>query len=232
MPTLITFDNILLNPLYSNFAKGGAEYVTGISRSPHSGVAYAIIHRFDGQWRGEIDYALMEEPELEDLNEFFRGGFGRGIGFRFAPPYDYRLIDEVQYSADGRTSFKIYKTYSRRGSSIVDVKRIVLPVGAGLYMDDAVTPRANTVVVKVNGVVKPANTYSVNTTTVDATLGEVTWASGQAPATGIVTVSCEFDLPMMFDMDHFNAAVDETTVSELTGIPIVEIMPAALSIPY
>lgn len=228
----ITFDNILLDPAYSDYAKGGPEYVTGREGSPQSGVFYNTIHRLDGLFRGEIDYTLLDDTLLEAINEFFRGGFGRGIGFRFAPPYDYSMTDEVQYTADGRASFKIYKTYNRPGSSIVDVKRIVLPVGAGLFMHDGVTPRANTVVVKVNGVVQPANYYSVNTTVVGPTLGEVTWAAGRAPASGLVTVTCEYDLPAMFDADHFNASVDETTNSEVRGLPIIEINHTSLGIPY
>lgn len=229
---LITFDNVLLNPEYSAVARGGSEYVTGVEKSPHSGVAYHTIHRLDGLFRGEIDYSQLDADELEDLNEFFCGGFGRGVAFRFAPPYSYRMTDEVQYVADGRQSFKLYRTFSRRGGAIVDVKRIVLPVGPGLFMQDAVTPRANTVVVKVNGVVRAANTYTVNTTVVDATLGEITWHAGQQPSTGVVTVTCEYDLPAMFETDHFNPSVDETTNSDVTGLPIIEVNHTALGIPY
>jgi uncharacterized protein (TIGR02217 family) len=224
---LVDFDEVLLNPEYSEFAKGGPEYVTGIERSPHSGIYYATVHRLDAIWRGEIDYSLMSPTQLDGLNEFFRGGFGRAVGFRFAPPYDYTMTDEPQAVCNGATQYKIYKSYSRPGSLRVDKKRVVKPVGPGLFWYDGVTARQNTCVVKLNGVVD-------NRWLIDSAQGLIKWngTAGTQPTSGTLTLTCEYDLPMMLDVDHFNPSVDDTTNSEVTGLPLVEILPAALGIAY
>ena len=227
---LITFDEILLNPEYSAFARGGVEYATSHTRSPMSGVHFAYAHRLEGLWRGVIDYSEMAKTELEALDNFFHGGFGDAIGFRFIPPYNRTLVDEPIATANGSTSYKIYKNFRRPGSARVDKKRICKPVGPGLFLSDGVTARPWSMTTKLNGVTQPGGNW-----TLDSTTGLLVWAGagGAQPNAGqTIQLSCEFDLPMLFNTSHFDASVDETTISEFRGIPIIEISPAALGIAY
>ncbi|HEY9012129.1 MAG TPA: TIGR02217 family protein, partial [Devosia sp.] len=82
------------------------------------------------------------------------------------------------------------------------------------YLRPITKPVAETVVVKVDGVVVPA--------TADPLTGIVTLA--EPPAGGAaVTASFEFDVPVRFDVDRLDIELSSFDAAEAPNIPLIEV---------
>jgi uncharacterized protein (TIGR02217 family) len=148
------------------------------------------------------------------LLAFFHVVRGRGDAFRLKDHKDFVFTNEQIGIGDGATlgPYQLVKTYAIGGRSTT--RTIAKPITSAVnnYKGSAL---ADTVSVKVGGVlVAPANW------TVDATTGKITFGAGHAPASlAIITASGQFHFPVRFDSDKLAMSVEESNVA--AGDPIV-----------
>lgn len=211
---VIEFAEVTLSPLFSDGARGGEIFRTSII-----GNRYSITQRNIGtitpprKWH--LDFKHRSADELEELREFFNSKFGCGIGFRFHPPSDFEFRDDVIGVGTGSSiTLPLKRTYT--GGSQTMERRIVKPNNQAIR-------------IYYNGVFQVGmglgDEYSIDTTT-----GELT-ISSSPPGNG-VTVSVaggDFCVPVVFDTDTFEST-DMSTISDWSGVGLVEILPANLGI--
>ena len=152
----------------------------------------------------DVSYGIRDKSAMDIVRAFFFDVRGRAFGFRFKDWSDYELAAEPIGTGDGTTlAFKITKSY---GANNPYVRRIFKPV-------------AGTLVVYVDSVVTPSANYTVDTTT-----GIITFTAGNAPALSkVVSVDCEFDVPVRFDTDVLASSHDGWLTEEWPNIPIKEL---------
>jgi len=80
---------------------------------------------------------------------------------------------------------------------------------------------AGTVVVAVDGMVKPTAAFSC-----DVATGLVTFAFGHVPAAGArVTAGFEFDVPVRFATGRIDVSLTAFNAGRIPAIPLMEILP-------
>jgi uncharacterized protein (TIGR02217 family) len=186
---------------------GGPGFSTRIIASA-SGHEWRNIDWEEERGRWELGDRDMLRSTLEYIHKFFRARRGKAIGFRWKNWADYVLSNETIGTGDDATvDFQIIQT-SDTGYGTPYVRNIRKPVGGtvNVYIDDV---------------------QQLSGWTVDTTTGIVTFAA--APAAGeVISVSCEFDIPVRFDIDElpnrFDAyrSTDDEVVYYLPPLPIVE----------
>ena len=131
---------------------------------------------------------------------FFEERRGRFHAFLWRDALDHAAIDQAIGTGDGETvSFQLVKRY-----------------GAAFdpYLRPITKPVAETVVVKVDGVVTDHDTNSLT--------GIVTLV--EPPAGGAaVTASFEFDVPVRFDTDRLDIELSSFDAAEAPSIPLIEV---------
>ena len=153
-----------------------------------------------------IDQSIRDDTDIETIRNLFMAVRGKAVGFRFKDWGDYTLTDELCGYGDGSNRvFKLYKTYGG-GTPQEYVRRIFKPVSA-------------TITVKVNDVTANPSTY-----TVSYTAGTITFNLIDTPvADAAITASGQFDVPVRFDTDDFDAVVESFRTQSWTGIPLIEL---------
>jgi hypothetical protein len=255
MPTAYLFDEVLFDYNLYRVTEDGAAPLTGwpefantVIRNPKTGVHKTNVNRFDAIEMLSLNIKLLDEDDRAYLVNFWRGGYGSGVGFRLRVPYDFTAVDEVFGQGDGtETEFQLYKTYTRPGvTARQDVRAIVKPVidtvarldalgspggSVRLYEANGATARVIPSVaaiglgvpgftIKINNVATAA--YVINNTT-----GKVTFSS--APANGaILSWSGENDIPAAFTGNSLPFTHDFT--SEAQNVTFREILPVELGI--
>lgn len=159
-----------------------------------------------GKW--DVSHGVKDKDDMDALRAFFINARGRAHGFRFKDWSDYQIVDQQLGVGDGvNRVFPIIKTYA----------------GANPYTRRIYKPVASTVVVRVNGVLSAlSGDYALNAAT-----GVITFNNNgtDIPELGeVVTVSCEFDVPVRFDTDQMNASHEGWLVESWSSIPIVELL--------
>lgn len=162
-----------------------------------------------GKW--DVAQGFRSRADLDVSRGFFYARYGRSYPFRFKDWGDYQIIAQSIGVGDGATTvFQIFKSYSSGGYDYLrPIKKIV----------------AATYVVKVDGVVLVEGA-GAGKFQIDITTGRITF--GTAPASSKdVTISCEFDVPVRFDTDHFDptliqAKPDGSALGSWQNVPIVE----------
>jgi len=202
-----------------NAISGGPEKSTTIITSPFSGVSQRNVNRFDPLHRYSINTALLTQPQLNSLREFFHCRDGMARGFRMKDMMEFWASSDGAPFApigapnnfgtgDGSTTvFGLYKTYSSGG--VTRTRRIVKPISA-------------TVSVYKAGVLQTLTTHY----TIDYTTGIVTFVS--APTAGnALTWTGLFNVPVRFATDFFNPQMsDAISALSYQDLPLLEI-PAA-----
>lgn len=153
------------------------------------------------QAKYDVSYGIRDTEDMDIVRAFFYECRARAVGFRYKDWADYRMTDAVIGTGDAITTvFKLVKTY---GSTNAYTRRIFKPV-------------SGTVVVYVDGVEQSSGV------TIDYTIGKVTFDT--PPGDGLdVTATCEFDVPVRFDIDEMNAAFEGYQSENWQSIPLVEI---------
>jgi hypothetical protein len=251
MAALITFDECWLDPnLYGAPASqsplsGFPEYQNEHAQNPKTGIVQTNIGRLDGIEMLNLDLRLLNDTERAYFLNFYRGGYGSGVGFRCRVPYDYTATLEViaapsgaQAIADGaKTAFNLYKTYKRPGGTRTVVRRICKPVatahlGGGsvtLYNGDGVTARTPTTPFAVYFNLTGTDVLQSSGWTIDNTTGILTFSS--PPGIGnTIKWSGEFDIPAAFLPPPPNQQYDIT--SDITNVGVREILSTELGISF
>src|SRR5690606_10207385 len=130
-------------------------------------------------------HGIKTPEQLETLIAFFRARKGRAIGFRYKDWQDYEAIGQLIGTGDDTiTAFQLIKTYNSGATTVT--RTITKPVDNAVFKlhFDAVEQSSGFAVDYATGIV----TFDV------------------APADGIIiTANFEFDVPVRFDTDHFDA---------------------------
>lgn len=159
----------------------------------------------DARCEYDVSYGVKGSTQLSDLISFFRARYGRAYGFRYKDWFDYVSSSETCTtisSSDG--TYQIAKVYES-GSTYTFTRELTKIVSGSLH-------------VYVDGSTTGASW------TADYNTGIITMSSATTKA---ITASCEFDVPVRFDVDKLTPMIDN--VNKVSGyfgeasIPVIEI---------
>jgi uncharacterized protein (TIGR02217 family) len=165
------------------------------------------------------DGMLLNADEFNYLKAFFDARNGKYEGFRFKNELDYTLTQSPEYYSSDTTVYQQGILVQKSGLTYQIMKRYHVN-GTNTYKTIK-KPVNGTVKVYSNGV-ELTSGWSVNINT-----GIVTFSSSPS---GTLTVSCEYDLPMRFDMDEdqLNHKVVENDSSFHSANDVYQVLQFAL----
>ena len=154
----------------------------------------------------------MKQEDLEILSSFFRQRRGRLHGFLFKDWSDYE-VPNLQHFGDGdgtTVKFQLRKVYGDPALPPSEwyERKITRPIAS--------TVRVFTTSDPVNG------PYTRIYPPIDEDTGVVTLASAIPVGTGIYWIG-EFDIPVRFDVDALDIAVEWADAMEIRNVNIMEI---------
>ena len=120
------------------------------------------------------------------------------------PSHEIAPSDQVLGLGDGmKTQFQLAKTYEDT---------------AGAYKRAIAKPVENSLQIAVNGAGLASSEFSA-----DLQTGLVTLAT-PPPAGFTITAGFQFDVPVRFDIDHLDLALEAFGAGQIANIPLVEVM--------
>ena len=151
-----------------------------------------------------VTQGIRVKEDMDTVLAFFYTVRGKATGFRFKDWADYELVNEQIGTGTGALSvFNLTKTYA--AGSLNYVRRIYKPV-------------SGTVHVTVNGNPQTESTDY----TIDYSTGVITFLI--TPGSGFpIRVSCEFDVPVRFDVDEINITHEDWHTESWSSINIIEL---------
>lgn len=160
------------------------------------------------QHRWDVSHAVRVQADLDALRAFFLAMNGKLHGFRFKDWSDYQtLITQGVVSGITSTTFQLVKRYAN--GAVSKDRNITKPIAAGFVLKDTGVTLVLTTDYTLNTVT------GVVTTTIPRTAANLTWSG-------------EFDVPMRFDTDEFQAEIVDRAQSQLlyalTSVPLVELL--------
>jgi uncharacterized protein (TIGR02217 family) len=159
----------------------------------------------------DVSHGIRDKADMDSVLNFFYNMRGKATGFRFKDWSDYHLTNGNIGTGNGtQTAYQIKKIYAT-GATVYEriLRKIVSPT---------VGPPAVALLVKVNNVLLTNGVgYNINYNT-----GIITFTS--APAAGhSVVVSCEFDVPVRFDVDEMPITLEAFELETWDSIQLVEL---------
>jgi uncharacterized protein (TIGR02217 family) len=198
-----SFDETLMPANLAAGATGGPQFNTAVF--PNSGGSetrnrnwlYPLHNWTVTHWMDDAD-------DIAEMKAFFWEHGGKAIGFRFQDLMDFEVATYQQFATgDGsKTQFQLNKAY---GSATRLIKK----------------PVTGTLGIKVNGVVILEGA-GAGKFTCDYTTGIITFGTAPANAAVISWIG-EFDTPVRFDTDQFNATYETKDVAHIDGLPLIEL---------
>lgn len=184
-------------------SSGGPTFMTKVFTSA-SGFEQRNVLWDEARAKYNVTQGIREKEEMDTVLAFFYAVRGKATGFRYKDWSDYNLTNENIGVGDGvLTVFQIKKAYA---------------AGATAYSRNIYKPVSGTMVLTVNGNSKTEGTdYTVNYAT-----GRVTLTIAP-PSTHIVRVTCEFDVPVRFDVDEININLDDWQTESWSSINLIEL---------
>lgn len=196
----MAFHNVRLPEDVEKGARGGPGFKTTII-TLSSGHEKRNIdwQRQRGTW--DISYGIQYKEDFEKVIDFFYIRRGRAHSFRFKDWTDFEMDVTVLGTGDGvRTQFQLNKVYSDAGGS---------------YSRLITRPVAGSLTVFFDGIAVSPSDYTFS-------LGVITFNT--APGSAVeVSASCEFDVPVRFDMDNLQVQAETFEAAEIPGINIIEV---------
>lgn len=197
-------------------SSGGPGFKTDIFEG-HSGVEQRTQRWARARARYDVSYGIRDTEQMDDVRNFFYAMRGRAIGFRYKDWADYTLDDHALSTVGNGVlaAFQIDKTY---GAST-----------ANPYVRKILKIVPSTTSVTVNNVAVPVGPGATQVA-VNENTGLLTFGASVIPAnTHIVRVTCEFDVPVRFDVDDMNATYEAWNAENWSSIPLVEVREEDLS---
>jgi uncharacterized protein (TIGR02217 family) len=213
----MAFDEVRFPTLISWGFGGGPEYNTDVI------ILSSGYEKRNSNWsiaRGkyEVAHNMKSQTQLAELITFFRARQGKARGFRFRDWNDYKLETQTIGTGNGvQTVFQIIKTYTNSVTETRNITKIVSQADSNTIAT-AHGSTAITFEVRVNSVLK----VETSDYTIDRNTGIITFLS-PVTNTHVITVSCEFDVPVRFDTDRMMATIDQHNSHSWSGIPLVEV---------
>jgi uncharacterized protein (TIGR02217 family) len=182
-------------------SSGGPTFSTDVIEA-FSGFEQRNINWSAARARYNVAHGVKTQSQLDELIAFFRARQGKAIGFRFKDWTDYQAVAQNIGTGNGsQTIFQLTKKYT---SSVTVTRVVKKPVNNA------------TLKVYLNAVLQSSG-FTVNYAT-----GEITFTT--APGSGVaVTADFEFDVPVRFDTDQLDAAIDDFGTRSWSDIPLVEV---------
>jgi uncharacterized protein (TIGR02217 family) len=182
-------------------SSGGPTFSTDVIEA-FSGFEQRNINWSAARARYNVAHGVKTQSQLDELIAFFRARQGKAVGFRFKDWTDYQAVAQNIGTGNGsQTVFQLTKKYT---SSVTVTRVIKKPVNNA------------TLKVYLNAVLQSSG-FTVNYAT-----GEITFTT--APGSGVaVTADFEFDVPVRFDTDQLDAAIDDFGTRSWSDIPLVEV---------
>ena len=179
---------------------GGPVFNTGVLEMA-SGQEQRNINWESSRNTYDISYGIQDREDYEICQAFFYARRGRGFGFRFRDWSDWQVQQGFLGLGDAvNRTFQLIKIYDSDGP-LPYFRRITRPVDG-------------TVVVYVDNVATTA--FVLNP------LGLI--VLDVAPADGAeVAASCDFDVPVRFESDQFNLALEWSEAGAVGSLPIKEL---------
>jgi len=203
MPTQFIEDRLPVS--ISEGSQGGPGFNTDVFESD-TGFEQRNIKWELARHRYDIGYGIRSKEDMEEVFEFFYNVKGRAIGFRYKDWLDYEVDNQnIGVGTGGSLAYQVVKDYT---------------VGSETYTRDIKKIVANTVIVTWNDVVKTETTHYV----VDYNTGLITMT---VPAAQVARVTCEFDVPVRFDIDQLSVTAETWLLESVENIPLVEIKPTS-----
>lgn len=182
-------------------ATGGPMYKTQVLRGD-GGAENRVQCWTDALCQYDVEKMMDNQKKLEQLLAFFRVVRGRRYGFRFKDWSDYRIAAATIGIGDGsRTGFQIVKQYTF-GNYSINRKICKIVSGSWRIYQDGLPVKSGV--------------------SVDENTGEVHFVTAP-PSGSIVSVDCEFDVPVRFDIDYLPTNLDNYNTAKSSGIGLVEI---------
>lgn len=182
-------------------SSGGPTFSTDVIEA-FSGFEQRNINWSAARARYNVAHGVKTQSQLDELIAFFRARQGKAIGFRFKDWTDYQAV--AQNIGTGNGSQNVFQLTKKYTSSVTVTRVIKKPVNNSalkIYLNAALQ----------------SSGYTVNYAT-----GTVTFTT--APGSGVaVTADFEFDVPVRFDTDQLDAAIDDFGTRSWSDIPLVEV---------
>ena len=182
---------------------GGPEYSTNVATA-NNAREQRNINWSQARCVYNITHGVKTKEQLAELISFFRAHKGRAIGFRYKDWCDYSVDKQIIYDfADGQTKvFQLIKTY--KVGELSEERIINKPV-------------ANTIKIYFNDKIVRKDSYML-----DSTIGKITFVK-PPPKEISIKASFEFDVPVRFDVDRLESAIDSYSTYSWDNIILLEI---------
>lgn len=182
-------------------ATGGPVRRTDILQLASGGEARNTPHRYSRRTYNAVA-GLKSAADATELMSFFEARLGALHSFRFRDPIDYHADAVGLGTGDGsQTTFHLQQSY---GAPPHEKRRPVTK------------PVEGTVSIAIDGQAEDAVTINYLT-------GVINFAA--PPADGaIITGSCTFDIPVRFDTDRLDIALDDFAVVRIDDVPLIEVL--------
>ena len=200
----MSFHDIRFPTRISYGAIGGPRFSTTV-QILNSGHEQRNMNWAQARREYSADISPSRGSEWEELLSFFHARRGRAYGFRLKDFSDYKLVAGNIGIGDGlETEFQISKIYQDEQALAPAYVRSLSKIVAG------------TTTVFVDDVAQFGN-WSV-----DETTGLITFTL--APdSDAVISVSCEFDVPVRFDSDLMETAIPGPDIHHWQSVKLVEI---------
>jgi uncharacterized protein (TIGR02217 family) len=195
----MAFHDVRLPDSVEQGATGGPTFQTSVLHMS-SGMEQRNIDWAETRHEWDLAYGIDDKTTFDAVRQFFFARRGQAHYFRFKDWSDYQLVQELIGIGDAvNRQFQLLRTYEATGPAPY-LRRITRPV-------------TGTLLLYVNG---------VSTGFTDLGLGLYQFAA--APANGaLVTATCDFDIPMRFNVDKFQLQLDQPNAAAIGSLPVIEV---------
>lgn len=205
----MSFHDVRLPVDVERGAKGGPGFNTTVTNLA-SGKEQRNINWAQQRCAYDISYGIGSKSVYRIILNFFYVRRGKAYGFRFKDWADYQITDgQIGVGNGVTTTYQIVRVYSDDASQ---------------YNRNIYKPVSGTLVVRLNGVVQTLTThYTINYST-----GIITFVTPPSAAV-VITVDCEFDVPVRFDVDALDVTLQWVEAGSVQSIPLIELRPEELA---
>lgn len=199
----VPFDNVRLPEDVEVGAHGGPAFLTTVvtfsNGAEQRNADWQLVrHTFD------VGYGIGNISDFETVRAFFFARRGKWRAFKFKHWDDYNCDAEIIGTGDGvEDDFQIVKNYEGSGP---------FP-----YVRTITRPVSGTVQVFKDGVLQ------LSGYTLTGTGSSIVHFTSPPAAAVVITVTCEFDVPVRFDTDQFDFTFEGFDAGNVSGLSIIEV---------
>jgi uncharacterized protein (TIGR02217 family) len=183
-------------------SNGGPEFSTDIVTTSN-GCEQRNIGWNSARIKYNVAHGVRTAEQMQELIRFFRSKKGRAIGFRFKDWADYQITNQQIAVANGIIKeFQITKIYEY--GEVKEIRKITKIVEGSLE-------------VMTNGSLVSDSLYKI-----DYNQGIINF--NKAPKKNCsINVSCEFDVPVRFDIDSLSSSLNDFDSFSCSDISLIEL---------